>query len=129
MKTLASIVCLTILFAAIGCSGDTSRGVVAGTVTYQGEPVAEGQIVFRLPDNSIVEGAIIKDGEFESTAPVGNCMVQITARRRIDVRPNPAMPDGVDFATVAYIPEKYNDQSTLNLEVTPGRQSHDFDLE
>ncbi len=129
MKTFLSLACVAVVFALAGCSGDTTRGIVKGSVTYQGEPVPEGQIIFRLADNSAVEGAIIKDGEFESSAPIGECFVQITARKKVGVKNPSSAQEENPFATVAYIPAKYNDKSTLQLSVESGTQEHDFHLE
>jgi len=130
MKTIGLLFGLVLLLPLWGCSGSSTHGEVEGTVTYQGEPIPEGQIIFRLADNSIVEGAIIEDGTFKSTAPIGNCLVQITARKPVDANPIAGMAVGEDaFATVSYIPTKYNDKSTLSLEVKSGSQVHDFLLE
>lgn len=129
MKKFIPLLCLLLVALGHGCSGDSTHGKVKGTVTYQGEPVTEGQIVFRRTDNSVVEGAIIKDGLFESNAPIGTCLVQITARKKVQAKANSSALEEDAFTTVSYIPEKYNDKSTLSLEVKSGSQTYDFLLE
>ena len=39
------------LLALAGCGGDRPRAAVTGRVTWNGEPVAQGQISFQLADS------------------------------------------------------------------------------
>lgn len=126
------LLCMLVAVSAltIGCSsGDADRGTITGNVTYQGEPVNDGQIVFSLADNSATEGAQIVDGQFESKAPIGDCIVRITGQRVVKGEVDTSNPgeEGVVYET--YIPVQYNDNSDLKFTVTSGSQEKDFTLE
>ncbi len=68
VATLVAGVCLT----AVGCGGDSSppRYRLAGTVSYNGEPVPGGEIMFAPDDSQQNKGpgsvAMIQDGRFET---------------------------------------------------------------
>jgi len=99
---------------------------VSGTVTFNGKPVAEGDIVFIPPDRSLApEGGRIVDGVFAMRSKEGKCRVEITAS---EVGPNTPRVDGVPLIT-NYIPARYNSRSVLSAEVAPdGENTFDFRL-
>lgn len=101
-----------------GCGSGPDTHEVKGTVTFDGQPVPEGQIVFE--SNSTV-GAEIKEGKFTAQVPSGKQKVRITATREEGVA-----PDGLPNF-VSYIPAKYNEQTTLEEDVT-GPKEVKYDL-
>ncbi|PQO25517.1 hypothetical protein C5Y96_24575 [Blastopirellula marina] len=123
-KSMALLVVLGLMVPLLGCGGPTEI-VVKGTVTFEGEPVETGEILF-IPTNG--EGPVgagpITNGEFSFIAPPGEKKVEITANKISD---KPA-PDGLPNY-VPYIPKKYNTATTLtaNVENKP-ENTYAFDL-
>lgn len=125
-KICGGLVSLSLLLLLVGCSNEVSHGIVKGQVTYQGSPLASGEIIFALEDNSAVEGGVIQNGEFVSNAPIGPCVVRISGREI--VRGVPDALDREDYLTKEIIPKQYNDDSTLRMDVIAGPQQKSFDL-
>jgi hypothetical protein len=98
---------------------------VKGTVKFEGKPIAEGDIAF-LPENEAVggEGAKIKDGKYSMKVKEGRNKVRITGSRVVPGKKGPMGEDWVE----QFIPQKYNDTTTLTAEVSAGKTQHDFDL-
>jgi hypothetical protein len=136
MKSLSlilTVLCTAILFA--GCGGATNGPAtfpVSGKVTWDGKPLAEGNIVFRDAENKAVSAAgKIEDGEFSFKAVAGSKKVVITASREVpgktavggapDEPPVPAIEQ--------YIPANYNEKTTLDAVVSDsGSNEYEFDL-
>lgn len=123
--------CLALLLlaaAAAGCGRDDGMRPVTGSVTFDGQPVESGEIIFRAVDG--VEAAAagkIAGGRYSVRATPGLKRVEITAIRQVDAPPGPAGEPAIGFES--YIPEQYNRHSELTAEVTPrGRNTFDFDL-
>jgi hypothetical protein len=127
-RSLTAMWCLggvVSLLAAAGCSsGDLpERGQVAGAVTYNGQPLEEGEIVF-YPDEGrpargeIVDGQIVEVGTFEADDGVtaGHCRIIIRARQA-----------GADMYTPSEhrIPPHYANAEESGLETTikPGTKN------
>jgi hypothetical protein len=124
-----------------GCGGGdellSKRCSVTGTVTFDGQPVENGQIIFTPKGKEgSVAGALIEDGEYfipRDKGPVaGRHSVSITASRKTGEQKKaimPAPPGEMIDVMEAYIPKKYNDQTTLSVELKAGENSEvDFDL-
>lgn len=113
---------LTLVLLA-GCNPGVVN--VSGKVTFNGEPVPEGDIVFRGEEKAMA--GKIKDGSYSMQAPAGKSTVEITAYRdtgKID-RSNPGEESPV---LEMYIPEKYNSKSTLTADTATG-STFPFELE
>lgn len=110
-----------------GCGGGGPREYrVTGTVTFDGQPVEDGEIVF-LPANSqgVPRAVKIVDGQFQCRLPEGEKRVEITATRE---SPTPA-PDGLPNYE-SYIPAMYNTESKLTADVRAvGDNALTFDLQ
>jgi hypothetical protein len=123
------IVLLSGLLAAssVGCG---SSGVVAlpisGTVTFGGNPVADGYIVLKSLDGDVASDAgKILDGKFQFQAKPGTKRVEIDASQ-----PGPIDSETGTPIPVSSIPVRYNTNSNLTVEVRVGGTNHfDFDLE
>lgn len=117
-----------LLFAASGCEGGAALSSVSGTVTLDGAPLPEGDIIFTPADVKFgPEAGKIKDGKYELKSRPGKMKVQITASKIMPGAAKGAM--GEDVAT-QYIPPRYNDQTILSAEVTAdGPNKFDFPLE
>lgn len=125
----------------VGCSkSDLEKVVVAGAVSYRGEPVQNGEILFYPTGDTRgpMSGASIKDGHYEAIGkggvPVGT--------HRVVIRGFRAAGSGTRAAATAakvgieggireqYLPPKFNTESTLEV-VIDGSQSEatkDFQL-
>ncbi len=119
----------TILCLA-GCNNQPGICVVAGSVTYQGKPIAKGEIVFADAKN-IAPAAFgkIEDGKYQVSTLAGEKKIRITAMQETGKTIDGAMgvkyPERVDL-----IPPKYNSATTLTRVVEPkARGILDFHLE
>ena len=123
-----------------GCNGkpELQRTLVRGTVSYQGEPVADGFVRF-VP----IEGTkgppaatAIKDGKYSVSAlggvPVGTVRVEIRGFRVLPIDPDdPRAKIGlVTESKQQYLPAKYNRPSELKRTIEEGgEQELNFDLQ
>lgn len=117
-----------------------NKVVVAGDVSYKGEPVVNGEILF-YPTGATqgpVSGASIKDGHYEAVGkggvPVGTHRVEIRGFRAKGLSKSQAasaakagMEGGI---REQYLPKKYNDETTLTTSVSgeASRTTIDFAL-
>lgn len=87
---------------------------VAGVVSLDGVPLAEGEIYFVLPGDppTILP---IKDGRFEGKTQAGVHRVEICAYRP---RSGKAEMPGMTLPPENYLPARYNSESKLSAEVT-----------
>jgi hypothetical protein len=119
-----------LVFAASGCSSETSHGTVHGMVKLDGEPLANGLIRFLPADGrSPTAEATITDGNFNAPVPVGEKRVSISAARVVGTRKAYETLDSPTIDVVEeLLPARYNVRSELTLTVKPGRQQQDFEL-
>lgn len=133
-----------IMFVAIGCSGSTemkyTTAKIQGTVSYQGKPLESGKIRF-IPDGKVVNGQVagkavfadIKDGKYSLTseqgATVGKNLIEIKSYRSSGRKVVTSEGDGKKEAEIVqFIPEIYNTNSKLSIQIKAGENKHDFDL-
>ncbi|MFK7777010.1 MAG: hypothetical protein QM501_02655 [Gimesia sp.] len=134
----ALVLCAMVLCSCSGSGKEIERAAVSGTVTYDGEPLAEGSIQF-LPDvNSAgkpLSGkavqAIISDGAYSLNADegptVGMNKIMVNASKKTGKFQN---FDGKKTEiTKPFIPAKYNVDSTLKFDVRADGNTADFALE
>ena len=126
---------LIFLGIATGCGGGFAT--IDGNVTFDGQPVEQGAIVFEPTDRmGAVAGATIQNGKYrigaDSKMAPGSKTVRITAMRatgkKIKTGP-PAPEDTLVDEILPYIPARYNEKSQLTLQVVPGPAKHDFGLQ
>jgi hypothetical protein len=117
---------LILLLTVAGCgSSGPKQLTVTGTVKFDGKEVAEGDITFIPEDKSVgPEGGKIKDGKYTIKGRSGKNKVQIMATRTVPGKKGPMGEDLIE----QYIPEKYNDQTELSVDVGEGKTEHNFDL-
>lgn len=122
------------LLTVSGCSQATSdRVVVAGNVSFNGEPVSNGQIYFYPTEENPgpVSGGPIKDGKYTAQArggvPLGKHRVEIQGYRPMKSS-GPKLAEGMP--PEQYIPSQFNQRSELTaiVEPTPNPKTLDFDL-
>jgi len=125
-----------VLLAVAGCGGSSSdiqKVVVQGTVAFDGQPVANGEVRFYpLPGtHGPVSGGPVRDGRYVAQGrggvPVGRHAVEILA-----FRPGTgASADNPEGGPVKqYLPKKFNEETELMAEVTgeDDPATMDFDL-
>src|SRR5688572_7230830 len=111
------VVGLLALVAVAGCQRGPILVPVSGEVSWQGEKVAAGQIVFADADGTIASAAApIVSGRYNASVPPGNKIVRITASqatgKMIDGGMGVQIPEQIDL-----IPAEFNVQSKLTREV------------
>ena len=115
---------------AIGCGGAAGPATyqVTGTVTFQGEPVAEGQIALRDPEGIRPSaGGKIEKGKFAFRSQPGRMQVDITARRETG-RFDESNPGEKTPLLEQFIPARYNTQTELEREIQAGKNEFAFEL-
>jgi hypothetical protein len=127
---LSSTIALLLLLA--GCAAKPLVGTISGEVTFDGKPVEDGRITLIPVDGkSQPAGDVIKEGKFEiKNAPLGQMKVEINGNkktgRKIKAYDTPESP--VSDEIVELIPQRYNANSELTLDVKPGPQRVPYDL-
>ena len=118
----AAVVCLLLL---VGCSRSDRPplGMVSGTVTLDGKPLADARLIFEPAEGGRAStGSTDREGKYEliyirkdKGAKVGTHLVRISIA-------NP------DADNVELLPARYNTQSVLEAEVKQGDNTIDFPL-
>lgn len=134
MPMLGALLALT---ALIGCnSADSGRASISGKVTFDGQPLQSGEIVFEPQGTGRLGIAQIVDGAYQMPAQQGptpgKYLVRITANRPTGKAVQPAADPSGRSSGVSYeqyIPAKYNEKSTTTVEITAEPTAvHDFAL-
>ena len=103
-----------------GCSGKdgTETYPVSGTVSFNGQPVKVGDIVFE-PESSEMspDGGQIIDGKYNCKAKVGRMKVRISATREIPGKTTKGAMGEDIVEKEEYIPAKYNTATELTAEI------------
>jgi hypothetical protein len=121
----------TAILVATGCEQAPPVGQVQGTVTLDGKPVDNGTIRFTpLEGQAATAGGVIDDGKFSSTVPIAKHRVEISATQISGeaTAEGRHTPVAGDYTATELIPEKYNTNSELTLDVTSGLNEPHFDL-
>lgn len=125
-------VAILLLMAIVGCGSGTpsNRGQVTGLVTVDGVEPDSGAIAFSPVDGaSPTAGGKIVDGKYSVEVPLGLCSVSIRVPKVMGEQKLYDTPDSpVQQVMAESLPPKFNDETELTLEVTPGENSHDFVL-
>ncbi len=126
MRTFATILLAALLagttLSLTGCSPPgMTLDKVSGNVTFDGQPVEEGRILFRAVegDQRAFSGAI-QNGRYELESLPGKMTVEITASRIIPGKFDESNPDEKVPMGEMYIPERYNSKTELTAEVPAG---------
>jgi len=125
------LVCFSLALAVsvTGCSRGPELGTVTGTVTLDGEPLANAEVVFQPPGGSPSVATTDSAGRYELEytkdkpgAVLGTHTVRITAQTtKVD-------ESGNEVQVPQRVPERYNYRSQLLREVKRGENKFDFDL-
>ena len=121
----AGLLCplLAATFALAGCGSsepipETERTDITGTITLDGKPLAEAEILFVPLEGDQRKGTMLAfsdaDGKY-SMPQVAFGEYQVRVDRQVDGGPNPALA-------------AYQDESELRAAVEAGNTQFDFDL-
>jgi hypothetical protein len=108
---------VSVIVCLWGCNSEPRDYPVRGTVSYQGKPVEEGEIVFSDATGTAPSAhGLIKAGHYELRATPGAKKVRITATKETGKILEGGM--GVQIAErVDLIPAQYNSETTLTRTV------------
>src|SRR5262249_33435781 len=116
---------LALALSAASCTGESSLVTITGSVTLDGAPLPDGDILFTPADTQFgSEAAKIENGAYRATLRPGQSKVQIRASRPVPGKKGPMGEQLIED----YIPPKYNNQSDLTIEVSKSQRKHDFQL-
>ena len=121
---------LVLLLLLGGCSKEATTAEVSGALLVDGRPAETGAIgFFPVDGQSPTSGAAIKDGRYTAQVPFGKTKVEIRVPKVVGEKKLYDTPDSpVKPILEESLPEKYNEESELEIDVQPGTNSHDFDL-
>jgi len=125
MRSISLILLISLFFFA-GCG--QPKGTVSGTITWKGQPIADGVIEFHpLDDKTLpITPVVIKDGAYTVKVPVGRMQVRVSGSEKVGVQ-YPSGPQGPAVEIFKeVIPFKYNAKSELEFTVKKGKQTYDF---
>jgi hypothetical protein len=118
-----------IVMAATGCGSSDGNVPVSGEVTFQGQPVPAGEIVF-TPSGATAASVAgkIENGKYECRVPEGRSQVRITAYREVPGKVDLSNPGEQAPMVEMYIPPEYNANTKLEVTVGGSTAEHDFPL-
>jgi hypothetical protein len=123
--TLSFFVCAGLM----GCGDD--KGTVQGTVTFDGQPVADGTVTFVKSEGGVArEGAVIKDGSFQARVPPGKYKIEVNAQKIVSKKKQLGFDRKEEEVNVTeeLFPERYNTKTELSEEIKPGPNTVKLDL-
>jgi hypothetical protein len=117
-----------------GCGSGVERGRIFGKITFQGQPVAEGLVLFRDAAKGIHMSANLKqDGTYEITTvegaglPLGIYRVCVCPPLAVPFMGSGAPPKPKEYANIPKIYRRY-ETSGLSLTVRQGANPFDIDM-
>lgn len=119
-----------ISFAGCGSSDPLARYTVTGKVTFQSQPVEEGEITFEDPTAGQVNSATLSaGGNYSLQLPVGEFKVSV-APPLVETKGTADSPPDKVPKNVKNIPKKYwvQEKSGLSAKVERDKRTFDFDL-
>lgn len=125
------IILLAIAFLPLlGCGGSSDVGRVEGVITLDGQPVADATVEFAPEgEGRPSTGMTDSTGHYE-LAYTATEMGAKVGKHSVAITTGGMKPDANGNLTEVpeTIPEKYNTKSELTVEVTPGKNTLDFEL-
>lgn len=118
---------VTALVVLSGCSGKGEYGTVRGLVTFNGQAISEGMVVFFSPETCVYQAARIQpDGSFVAKMSDGPGLLvgeyQVAVMPPVVEGPGSKAFGPISLRDYREIPIKYRNPKTsgLTLSVTPG---------
>lgn len=133
-----SFVCSNFSGCGVG-SDQPELGEVKGFVTFEGKPLSGASISFIPEDGRPATGVTDQEGKYELMyirdtpgCKVGRNKVVIRTfaegEDEIEQEGDDAAPTQSPKATKEVLPPKYNDQTELEAQVEPGKNTFDWEL-
>jgi hypothetical protein len=127
---LACVVMAPLIVVAVGCGGEP-RGDVSGTVTFDGQPVAQGMVSFESTKmTGPPRNVPIRDGQYQASGATGlapgTYRVRISADDVAAMGITPETDQHAPFNYVPLLPSAWNVQSELSVEVRDGGNTFNF---
>lgn len=128
---------VALLAATAGCGSRLPLGEVTGRVTFNGEPVTKGTVIFQASYGPQAVGGLDEQGNYRLNMPtvgegaiVGENVVSIMPPTDIAIIGMPEYPGAPPKVRFDNIPEKFRRPQTSGLtrEVKPGSNVFDFEL-
>lgn len=120
---------LFLLTGTSGCSNEPILYEVTGTVTLDGQPVEDGQIIFvPLEEGGTPDAGSIQNGKFAFKSRPGPKKVEIQAMKQHPTKTVPDPVTGTRPALESYIPDRYNTKTELTADVLSNQEVIDFEL-
>lgn len=120
--------------ALAGCSSGVKPSEIEGKVTFRGQPVTEGRIVFEGPDGNLGEASLDQNGHYAMRPPgnqlsPGEYIVTITPVMVLD-NSDPKTPPVQVEKRAPNIPERYRrvGSSPLRATVNEGKNDLNFGM-
>ncbi len=128
VKRAFAIASIAITATLAGCGSGDGLVPVTGSVSFDGEPISEGRIQFRMQNEErrVYAGRIV-DGTYEVRAEPGQATVEIRASR-LTGEMDESNPDDPQPKGEMYIPSKYNSRSELTADIQGPSHTEDFTL-
>jgi len=139
LKAFSSAAVLVLFFLCTGCGGDPARGSVTGKVTVDGEPLADGTILFQPTGDTRGPnaGATIQNGRYrikrDRGATVGMNVVEITGTLKTG-EPKSLPSQGVRltpemiYEATGVRPLEFESERPLEVKIAAGANKFDFPL-
>lgn len=127
---LATLTALIAISSSVGCGPKEGMAIVTGSVTVDGAPAKSGHINF-IPFGGAANpvGARIEDGRYEIEAPIGESRVEVRVPEVVGKKKLYNTPDSpVKEIRQESLPDKFNNKSTLRMDVKAGSNERDFEL-
>ena len=133
MRQISLAMFFVCLLGIVGCGGETGPQTItiSGEVTFNGEPMPDGDIIFRPDDRNLAADAgKIQAGKYSMECKPGKKTVEIRGRRTVAGAKEQTLETGESGTeTEQYIPLEFNDKTTLKADVTESvEKTFDFAL-
>lgn len=136
IRAILLMALIPMFLVGLGCGpSEPQRGRVHGKVTFDGKPVASGQIRFFALDGGIGADGAITDGAYDIPTQAGmsngTYRVEVSATKKTGkkIPDRDGGPGDMKDEVIETLPAKFNQNSELKIEFdSKSKQSHDFDL-
>jgi len=114
-----ALVSAAVAITLTGCGPAGPRKIkISGTVTLDGSPLAEGNVVFIPLDPALgAAGGAIAAGGFTVETYPGPHRIEVYADKKESRPIGPDDPPELGFTLTSLIPERYNKKTTLTFDV------------
>jgi hypothetical protein len=121
---------LAAVLTVFGCGGDSKTGEVTGAVTIDGQKPPVGSSITFVPADGKgpSAGAMLDDGRYTATVPVGVARVEIRAPKFAAEKTKGGPGGGGERVVGDLLPAKYHDNTELTFDVQAGRNEKNWEL-